>query len=335
MADCAGDGVNYALAGVTVRVVTGQPEVIDYLEEFYPRAPGQPSWTLEAEISPGTAAMRRTSFGVGIRADVGRMMVEIAAVAVRDLQIVSRRCLRELMVASCEEAGFTMLHASAITDGQRVVIFAADKRGGKTTLAVRAVLEHGWNYLSNDHLIVYPDQADLILTSLPTLIPVKVGTLLDIWHMLPAPPFDSNGIDLAVWSSKPREERYAADVGVYYTYRRLGQDNPVTVRLDEGADRSGLVVVFPSYASFSAGAHHPEAMSDWWQELVGHVRLDWMFGQGSAERYLPWPHRDQGRFAADGRELCWRLGQHARFMRWRHRGEVAPLLDILSQGDCP
>ncbi|MQA88135.1 MAG: hypothetical protein GEV03_26830 [Streptosporangiales bacterium] len=324
--------VAYTLVDVTVHVETEQPMVLSYLDEFYTRgASTAPGWTVRARIAPGAADMRRNRFGVGVRANPKGRVVEIAAPTLKDLAIVTRKCLREVMVARCESAGFTMLHASAIARPGRVVVFAADKRAGKTTLALRAALEHGWRYLSNDHLIVFPDHDDLVLTSLPTLLPVKVGTLLDVEHLLPAKPIDDRGLDLDWWRFRSRENRYATDAGVYYTYGRLGQDNPIAVRLNSGAARPELVVVFPSYASSAGIVGPPESVADGWRELVRHIRVDWVFDPGLNQRYLPRQQRDPERFAHDGQELCRQLARRARFLCWQHRGDPAPLLRALAE----
>jgi hypothetical protein len=57
-------------------------------------------------------------------------------------------------------------------------------------------------YLSNDHLIVFGDAnaeqaaplaSRLTLTALPTPIPIKIGTYVDLEERLP-PPWDTEGL---------------------------------------------------------------------------------------------------------------------------------------------
>jgi hypothetical protein len=224
-----------------------------------------------------------------------------------------------------------MVHASAIWRDDAVVVFAADKRGGKTTLALRAVLEHGWQLLSNDHLILYQDDAagGLVATSLPTPIPVKVGTFLDLQGRLP-PPWDGAGVDVEAFRAMPRAERYRYDIGVYFSYRRLGQDIPVLVPL---ADRR-MVVVFPSYSTAATPTGVPDAVprDQAAAELGRHVRWDWVGDRQLNQRHLPRVERDQAAFLADGARVTAVLARGAETVRWRHAGDPAAMLDALGLG---
>jgi hypothetical protein len=203
-----------------------------------------------------------------------------------------------------------MLHASAIADNRRVIIIAGNKGSGKTTLALRGALVHGMRYLSNDHLIIYPGEAPdvalhsrLVLTSLPTPIPVKVGTYLDLEQILPE-PWDTEGTDLARYRAMPRRDRYQHDVRVVYTYRRLGQDNPVMMPL--GASHAGLLVlvVLARYAAADGPPGDPVPVADPVTALMEHVRFDWMFDPVLNYQYVPRRDRDRAAYAADAQRLA-------------------------------
>jgi hypothetical protein len=222
-----------------------------------------------------------------------------------------------------------MVHASAVYTDEQVVVFAADKRGGKTTLALRAVLDHGWRWLSNDHLILLPDgHGGLSVTSLPTPIPVKVGTLVDLWDRLPV-PWDANGFDVERWRAVPPPLRHTADNAAYFTFARFRQPNPVVVPL--AGHR--VSVVFPHYAGPDEAVTGPEPVDvrETAVVLAGHVRTDWISDDRLHQRHLSFAHRDIGVFAADGARLVARLAERAGGgWRWVHCGHPGPLLDALA-----
>jgi hypothetical protein len=321
------------LGGLTVAVESDSATVHEVLAEFYPPADrlARPLWTVTAVAEAPPPGVTCNRYGVGYRANVTARTVQAWSTREGDLAITTRKCVREVFLDRCERAGYTMLHASAIYRDDQVVLFAADKRGGKTTLALRSVLDHGWRWLSNDHLIVYLDGAQLMATSLPTPIPVKVGTFVDLAGRLP-PPWDDNGVDLAAWRDAPATERYAADTAVYYTFARLGQPNPVVVPL---AGRR-LTVVFPYYVAAGQPEGVVEQMpaADGASELAAHVRTDWVTDDRLHQRHLPFVHRDVAAFARDGARLAAVVAGAAHAMlRWGHCGDPAPLLaELCSAG---
>jgi hypothetical protein len=325
------------LGPVTVELSTDQPAVVDYLAEFYPittTVSGKPDWIVDARVGPG-GGMRRNAYGVAYAADPGVRTVVVRADDPLNLAMTTRKTVRDTLVGFCEYRRHTMLHASAITDDQRVIIVAGDKGSGKTTLALRGVLMHGMRYISNDHLIIYPgggaDTAlpgQLMLTSLPTPIPVKVGTYLDLEQLLPE-PWDTEGIDIAPYRAMPPAERYRHDARVLYTYRRLGQDNPVTVPLGSQPDGPQVMVVLARYAASAEPVRDPEPVPDPASALQEHVRFDWTFNPVLNYHYLPRRERDQAAYAADARRLAEALAARADVFSWAHDGDPAPLLDLL------
>lgn len=318
------------LGEVTVAVRSSVELVRETVAEFYPAAvSGMPDWTVTAiGVSP-PPGVPRTTFGVGVQVDALSREVKLWSATQFDLAVTTRKCVREVFLAACERAGYAMVHASAIYTDDRVVVFAADKRGGKTTLALRAVLEHGWRWLSNDHLILLPDgHGGLVATSLPTPIPVKAGTLVDLWDRLPT-PWDANGFDIDSWREVSTARRRAADDAAYFTFAGFGQPNPVLVPLDQRR----VSVVFPRYTGTGEGVAAPVRLDSTAAgvELGRHVRTDWLTDDRLHQRLLPFAHREIGVFAADGARLAERLAELAGG-GWRcgHEGDPGPLLDALS-----
>ena len=112
------------------------------------------------QTGSGRAARRpgqTPTIGVAYAADPGVRTVVVRAHDPLNLAMTTRKTVRDTLVGFCEHRGHTMLHASVIADDQRVVIVAGDKGSGKTTLALRGALVHKMRYISNDHLIIYPD----------------------------------------------------------------------------------------------------------------------------------------------------------------------------------
>jgi hypothetical protein len=306
--------------------------VRELLGEFYPVEPDrrESMWTVVALVQAPPRGVAVNRFGVGFQPDMAGCSLTLSSAREDDLAITTRKCVREIFLDACERAGYAMLHASAVYREDQAVVFAADKRGGKTTLALRAVLDHGWRWLSNDHLIVWRGEAGLVATSLPTPIPLKVGTYVDLIDRLP-PPWDTNGVDAAAWRAATPAARYASDVAVYYTFGRLGQPNPVQVEL---AGRR-LTVVFPSYAGPGQreGVVETVPAGVAAAELAGHVRTDWIGDQRLHQRHLPFPHRDVAAFGRDGAALATQVAAAAaEVVRFTHRGDPSPLLVDHAEG---
>jgi hypothetical protein len=207
----------------------------------------------------------------------------------------------------------------------RTFVFVGDKGSGKTTLALKAAIGHRMRYLSNDHLIVYRNGVgNLTLTSLPTFIPLKIGTFLDLEGHLPE-PWDSEGLDVDAHRRLPRAETYALDRRVLYTYRRLGQESPIAVDIGRDELQTSTLVVLVSYSS--SGASDPQLVSDPVRELLAHVRTDWMFDPGLNQHHLPRGERGPDEYAADARRIVAALAGQATVVRWAHCGDPALILD--------
>ncbi len=192
--------------------------MLSYLIDFYTisdDAAAEAVWTVDARLGSG-AGMRRNPWGVAFdrgRAGPGPVPPGRLGAGSGD---DDPQGLAEALVEYCERHRYVMLHASAFADEHRIVLVVGAKGSGKTTLALRAFLQHGCRYVSNDHLILYPEPGPgpesgrLVITSLPTPIPLKVGTYLDLERRLP-PPWDDEGLDLPRFRAMPAAERYRHD----------------------------------------------------------------------------------------------------------------------------
>jgi hypothetical protein len=319
--------LRFAVGPVQVRVTANFAPVLDYLREFYTPVDDTGTWhgwTVQAEVGVAGPDAVCNRWGVAYGVDVGRLLIRLQAEDPGSLAITARKCVREVLVDFCEHQRYIMLHASAVVSDRRTLVFVGDKGSGKTTLAMKAVVQHRMRYLSNDHLIVYRrSNGDLTLTSLPTFIPLKIGTFLDLERYLPE-PWDSEGLDVDSYRGLPRAQTYAFDRRVLYTYRRLGQDNPIAV--DHGPDnrQASLLIVLASYSPGSERC--PQPVSDPVRALLAHLRTDWMFNPDLNQHHLPRAERSRAEYAADARQFVTVLAEQATVVRWAHRGDPAPIL---------
>lgn len=317
------------LGSVRVAVTTDRDGLIEYLRDFYPldvypERDGAVVWSIEALLDEPEPRMALTPWRVGYRADRNSRRATICSTNPRDLAITVRKTIREVLLDYCEAHRYTMLHASAVADDERVIVVVGDKGSGKTTLALNAVLTRGYRFLSNDHFIFYRSGEGLMVTSLPTPIPVKVGTYFDYADRL-GEPWENEGVDLDAFRRMPPRLRYSQDRRLLYTYHGLGQVNPLHTRLDGRQ----VLVVLARYAPVGEPAGASAPVADPVGALWPHVRFDWVFDPALNTHHLPRPERGRDAYAQDAADRLAELTATARVVRWRHRGELAPLLDAL------
>ncbi|MET8361693.1 hypothetical protein [Micromonospora sp. NPDC005171] len=320
----------FAVGPVEVQVTSNEESVLDYLGEFYTATgaalPGH-GWTVDAQVGLPEPDANTNQWGVSWRIDRSDHTIHLRAGAAESLSITARKCVREVLVDYCEQQRYTMLHASAVVDEALTIVVVGDKGSGKTTLALKAALRHGMRYVSNDHLIMYgrDGAGTLTLTSLPTLIPLKIGTFLDLESALPE-PWDRDGLDVEAYRASSRSEVYSLDWRVLYTYRRLGHDNPITVDLGPRRSPVTTLIVLANYSPGDAG--EPEPVADPVTELLAHVRTDWMFDPTLNQRYLPRAERGRDEYLADARRIVTALAERSTVVRWSHRSDPAPILEF-------
>jgi hypothetical protein len=298
-----------------------QPFVVGEVDrEFYAPAPPdtRSDWLIDADVGDG-AGMDRNPWGVAYRTDAILRRAVIRGPEAMGVAMTTRKCVREALIDHCERQGYVMLHASALASADHVWIIVGNKGSGKTTLALRGALTHGLRMASNDHLIVYPCGGSLVVTSLPTPIPVKIGTYLDLEQHL-SQPWDDEGRDIEAFRQMPRRQLFQLDRRVLYTFSRLGQDNPIEVPLGE------TTVVLADYAAPDEPVGRARPVDDPLAALLPHVRSDWMFDPLSNTHHLPRHERGRTAYGKDARRLVARLAMRSRVVSWRHHGEIEPLL---------
>ncbi|MGH3721600.1 MAG: hypothetical protein ACRDRI_22690 [Pseudonocardiaceae bacterium] len=314
------------LGTVRVAVVTDHADLADYLREFYPvNGHGEVEWTIDARAGQPVSGMALTPWRVGYQANPATRQVVIRSSNARNLAITTRKAVREVLLDYCEAHRYTMLHASAVVDERRVIVIVGDTGSGKTTLAMNGTLAAGYRYLANDHLILYRAAEGLVVTSLPTPIPVKIGTYLDYAEQLD-PPWDNDGVDLEEYRRMPRSRCYGHDRRLFYTYRGLGQANPLHIAL---TDRQ-VIVVLAGYAPAAVSEGIPALVDDPMAVLWPHVRFDWVFDPALNTHQLPRAERDRDTYGQDSRRRLAELVAGSLVIEWRHHGRLSPLLGWLA-----
>ncbi|MFJ2115897.1 hypothetical protein ACIOEX_29095 [Streptomyces sp. NPDC087850] len=91
--------------------------------------------------------------------------------------LAAARIARDAMRALLLREGWTLLHASAVTDNGRAVLTFGEKGAGKTTTAL-ALAHLGWRLLANDRIFVHPDgKGRLRVLPWPSAAAIGLGLL--------------------------------------------------------------------------------------------------------------------------------------------------------------
>ncbi|MGH1554633.1 hypothetical protein ACRAWF_30040 [Streptomyces sp. L7] len=126
-------------------------------------------------VSPTQQLAYRHEPSTGRLSVIGAESGPVALAAAR----IARDALRGLLLRD----GWTLLHASAVTDNCRTVLAFGEKGAGKTTTAL-ALANMGWQLLANDRIFVRPDdKGQLQVLPWPSAAAIGLG-LLDAlgWH---------------------------------------------------------------------------------------------------------------------------------------------------------
>ncbi|MFI1852942.1 hypothetical protein [Streptomyces sp. NPDC020480] len=126
-------------------------------------------------VSPTQQLAYRHEPATGHLSVIGAESEPVALAAAR----IARDAMRGLLLRD----GWTLLHASAVTDNCRTVLTFGEKGAGKTTTAL-ALANLGWHLLANDRIFVRPDdKGQLQVLPWPSAAAIGLG-LLDAlgWH---------------------------------------------------------------------------------------------------------------------------------------------------------
>lgn len=87
------------------------------------------------------------------------------------------RVVREIVMGVSQSTGSRLLHASAFSLDGKALIVTGPKQAGKTSLLAYALNSRSADYLTNDRLLVTFKESKPRLSSIPTIVSVRRGTL--------------------------------------------------------------------------------------------------------------------------------------------------------------
>jgi aminoglycoside phosphotransferase (APT) family kinase protein len=206
-------GIALRWAGLTMRVLSPDRGVLDWLAEFL--APwaeeGRQSTAdveLHLELSPDwrPAPPTRAPDGVadafvldtrvirfpywecgdrrvavdpdrGVRVEIAPGRVALTAAHDATLRIAAMRTLREMATAAWRRRAGQLVHAAALDIDGRVILIAGPKGSGKTTLLVHALGLAGTRFVANDRVVVRVADGEIEAHGIPTVVSHRPGTL--------------------------------------------------------------------------------------------------------------------------------------------------------------
>ncbi|WP_019632465.1 hypothetical protein [Actinomadura atramentaria] len=322
----------YDLAVTTVTVRTDHPPLLDELTDYYRTTTRPGGYRIDARLRRPPDESRADRYGVTYDVapgGAGRPGIRVVCPAPARLATAVRKTVRDAMTDWLDRRRYAMFHAAAVHRDGLLVILAGDAGAGKTTLALDAVLRHGFHFISNDHLIVYADPAgpNLAITSLPTRIPLKIRTCLDYEAALPEPNRTSTQPSLRArldpYRTLPTDQVNAITTRVDFLYSTFRQPNPVTLDIHP-AGTPKTAIVFPE---FGPQWHtDPIPTSDAATALAAHLRTDWVFDADCTPNHFASPKRTIHQFTDDGRDLAQHLAENATALQMKHQGTLDRLL---------
>jgi len=138
------------------------------------------SWPL-ARVEGGAELAFHESFRAALGArtdDRGARVVEVLAETERPhARMALMRVLREFAGSHASSRGELPIHGAAVSVGERVTLFVGEKRAGKSTLLVHALLHEGTRYVSNDRVFVCLASGVATVHGMPTIVSLQEGTL--------------------------------------------------------------------------------------------------------------------------------------------------------------
>lgn len=201
----AGRAVDLAFEDCVIRVCTNAPALLDrFASDYAPftcsgRKPDLSITALQAALPdvPGAFTVRPTSSVRGpkeswcdyadgrvirkVRTGMVFLMSGLHHVAVGDslanvnqiINFMNSRYLNWLM-----RDGGHLLHAAGVARGEAGIALTGFSSAGKSTLALRLMTD-GWNFVSNDRLVVRRTSAGLQMDGLPKYPRINPGTILN------------------------------------------------------------------------------------------------------------------------------------------------------------
>ncbi|MGW4513001.1 hypothetical protein ACWEO4_13535 [Streptomyces sp. NPDC004393] len=141
------------------------------------------SATLVARDAEGTITAVSPTQQLAYRHEPATGRLSVIGAESEPVALASARIARDAMRGLLLRDGWTLLHASAVTDNCRTVLTFGEKGAGKTTTAL-ALANMGWQLLANDRIFVRPDdKGQLQVLPWPSAAAIGLGLLNALgWH---------------------------------------------------------------------------------------------------------------------------------------------------------
>jgi hypothetical protein len=306
----------YAMNEFTARVRVRDEAPLGYLDGFLDRGegtadlpvldlepanpPGSPRWQLDVESELVDIAPSPDGYAVWSET-ASRFHIWTAA----------RRLLRDLWLRRRVERGAPgFVHASALDDGRRLVVFVGDKRGGKTSLMLDGVLRHDWRLVANDCLVVFPGEDGVTACGLPTYAGIRADVADRFIDELRVRVRDDANLDyFRQWERAPRT---GGEDKLFLSYGAISR--PVFPSLPL-ADRE-ITVVAVSFAPPGSPVSVRPLDGDPIRFLAAN------------QKRLGFSVPDLAVGIGDGSGQLAELAARARFLSFRHAGDVSPVLTV-------
>ena len=303
--------------GHSIVKVDAEPPVQSYLLRFYSSSDGTPDICIRCKYTAESSVSDRPIIS-WTRPD--EAVVSASTPILMALYV--RRALRTIYLKALSCHPWAMLHASAFYRQGHMIILVGDKMVGKTTLALQAVLSHGYGLISNDHLILINKNNSIEMTTYPTVIPTKLGTLDSLRHILPPNDLAAHLLDNLdnIEQDPSTSTLFRRKEAAYYTYLDLGAEPIPYVTAD---NLKKISMIYPKMNVLDCQCDLSR-IDGGISSLSSHWREDWFAEKEQDNR----PHRQAATvLEKDSVSVIERvIANKAIFYEYRHNGDVGPLI---------
>jgi hypothetical protein len=317
---------------VIVQIYT-ENEILNYLDDFYDFLTEynnleEKSYFKIAALKEKPVNMSISPWGVGYSYNKIKKKLTLRANDIENLSISLRKSIREVLLVNRKNEVKTMLHSSLISNGQTNIFIIGESCSGKTSLAIDGVLNYGFKYISNDHLIITSYKNFLYARCLPVSISVKLSTYLEYENKLPNPFEIDSCVDIDKVRKMSLSEIYKLkNENIIYTYKQF---NPKPSLPIINLNESNNFVLLSSFTNKNFDQF--DCVKNVEDELLNHIRTDWMFDDDiSKPRYI-YLEKNKSSFIKDSNYVIEKFSKISKVMKWNHRGKIKPFLDLIEGG---
>lgn len=323
--------VSYRLDRYVARLELVDEDATAYFDSFFDRVtddgglqPLDPRFAIEIAAEATGEVVRDGTIAIGDAN--GRRHVWSLGAARPDVWSAGRRLIRDLWLTRLLADGpVAFVHASVVDDGQHLVAFMGEKRSGKTTLLLDAVLSHGWSFVTNDCLVLRASGTSTVATCVPASARIRADTVGRFFEQLRKAAYaDPVSRDEFIrWESTP--DRLDKEPPLYVPHGGLARTRMPVVDLSQRR----LILVSATIAAGEAkvddvglDAEHAAAL------LRHHLKTD--IRRVAARGVLAARLHESAAAGNDVEQVIARVAPQARVLLLQHLAQVAPVLETIA-----